>query len=1207
MQSQRSHVIYEIGGIRVRSFIDNNNARISNLGQPIASTDAATKAYVDANITSSEMFAGTGLTKTGTTFSVNNNLSNVTGLGNINSGTWSANTINVPYGGTGRSVFTANKLLMGDGTNPIVSISEISFENSRLQSTAPIFISNTSSGSSLASGGSFVTLGGASFSGKVWIGNDLNISGDVTLGNLRITGSSNFSSISASDAVYTTATATNLLNVNITSSNVVIANSRLTNITNTNTLSTNNTTTNLRTTNLSTSNLYVTNDIVSTNLSLSQITTSSLLSTFIRSTNITTTLLLVTNFTSSNGFVANMNSITVSSANIWSISSSSTYINATNANLSTTTTDNLTVNGPSVLATTTISNLVSSSITVPNILVTNLRTTNITTNSLVNVSTISTNITTTNLSTTNLINTNITTSSIVTSNISASNLTTTNITSSTLKVSNLTTLSTTNIISLSTETLNVTGMTTLTNTSVNNVTASNITNTNITTANINTTNITASNININNITTLGTVGSINLSTGNIHSSSTTTLNRQTSVTATIGNLRVTNTSILATVNSDNLSTGNIFVSTSITAPLINNTSQTSTNLSVTNVRGTHISSSTLRVTGTSIVGILNSINLSTGNIAAIGLTQLNNITANNSSISNIVTTNVSSASIIATNNATINQTVNIGSNFSGTSNTTSGNILNIIPSVFTDNTTPEGFTLQRWSTAFFGNSTISAQNNITTRKISTVYIQRDPIVGLNQSIENSAALAIGYVNNATGGNLSGQIILERNDGNWYGSIFTEASTNKVVIANASLSGGGGIGFYTYNGTKVSLANIPSATNITPTTYLEFASDTTYFYSTTESSTTTTGSVVLAGGLGVSKTITCQSIQPTNILASIRTLQDVDPTMTPANGEALVWNGSVWTAGAGTGSTGGSGGGTGTTGGSIGPTNVQVYPMTLVMPIMTSNGPEAGPDGNYYVSASSEFSEAYAAYKCLSNIILPSDWTTAGENVDFWIKIQLPSSQNVRYVVLEGRINNEDPLTITIQGSNDDITYTDLITNETFTALNYTGYFSARIPENSKDYLYYKFLFPTALGINPGLNMLRLFKYDNSTYTEGILDNSSIEGNGIFNKAVINGRWPMSFDLDSSTIVNIRAQITCFTSSSFVLRKFVMYINGAPFQNDGSTFIKQYLHQNLHTSIQTLEWTGSLPEGIHTLSFFVDGGTGVNFDINDNIRVHVVKY
>jgi hypothetical protein len=482
-----------------------------------------------------------------------------------------------------------------------------------------------------------------------------------------------------------------------------------------------------------------------------------------------------------------------------------------------------------------------------------------------------------------------------------------------------------------------------------------------------------------------------------------------------------------------------------------------------------------------------------------------------------------------------------------------------------------------------------------------MYLQGNPIPGINQTIQNSAALAIGYVNNQIGGNLNGQIILERNDGNWYGSIFTESSTNRIVMANASLSGGGGIGLYTYTGTKITFADIPSATNILPTGFIEFSSNTSTFYSTIESISKTSGSVILQGGLGVSKNISCESITPKSIIASIKSLQDVDSTMTPSSGQSLVWNGTKWSAATIT------GGGGGVTAGSIGPTPVNVYAMNLVMPIMTSNGPVTGNDGNYYVSASSEWNSTYAAFKCLSSITNPTDWATDGENSNFWIKVQLPSSQQVRYVLLEGRINNEDPLSITIQGSNDDSTYTDIITNETFTALNYNGYFSARIPDNSKDYTFYKFLFPTGSGINTGLNMLRLFKYDNLTYTEGILDNSSVEGNGKFNGSIINGRWPMAFELTDTNIVNIRAQITCYTSSSFVLRRFVMYINGSPFQNDGSTFIKQTIHQNLHTSLQTLEWTGSLPAGIHTMSFFVDGGTGIIFDTNDNIRVNIVKY
>jgi hypothetical protein len=58
---------------------------------------------------------------------------------------------------------------------------------------------------------------------------------------------------------------------------------------------------------------------------------------------------------------------------------------------------------------------------------------------------------------------------------------------------------------------------------------------------------------------------------------------------------------------------------------------------------------------------------------------------------------------------------------------------------------------------------------------------------------------------------------------------------------------------------------------------------------------------------------------------------------------------------------------------------------------------------------------------------------------------------------------------------------------------------------------------------------------------------------------------------------------------------------------GSSFIKQTVHQNLHIALQTIEWTGSLFSGIHTISFFVDGGTGIIFDTNDTIKVDILKY
>jgi uncharacterized protein YjbI with pentapeptide repeats len=1211
-----SKLTYDFGGVNVFEYIRTNNARIENVGRPSKDNDAATKKYVDDNITSSEIYTGSGLNKVGTTFSVNSNLSHVTGLGNINTGTWSANAITVPYGGTGKTSFTANKIVMGDGANPLVSISELSFESNRLQSSAPLYITNNATSTGIGSGGSLTVLGGASISGKVWMGNELNvannvnISGDVTLGNLKILGTSNFGSVSANDGSYTNSTITNLLNTNITSSNIITSNIKTTNLTTSNCISTNITNTNILTSNISASTLQITNNINATHLSIVNITTSSLITTRVTAINTTTTNLVLTNVSGSSAVLSNLNVISnITTPNLLSSSIISNNINATNGTLTSITSENLIINTSTILNTNvTTQNLWNINFTSSNIQSTNIRTTNITSSNITTTNINATNSNFSNVTSTNILNTNFTTSNIVATNISTSNITTTNIllqniTTATLRVSGISIQTTINSISISTGNLSVTGTTNLTNTIMTNTTVPNIFNTNITTTNLNTNNITTSNLYVNTIATLGTVGSSNLSTGNIHSSSTVIFNNEIANTSTISNLRVTNISVLGTVNSNNLSTGSIHVSTNLVVPLINNTTQTTTNLLVASVRATNISTSSLQVTGTSIFTTVTSNNLLTGNLVVSNTSNLTNIIGSNITVPNIVTTSITSSNIIVSNNVSIRKSLNIGSNFSAPPNTTSGNILNIVPSIFTDNTTTTGGIVPFWATNFFANSTLSAQNPITTQRVCSMYLQGDPIVGINQTIQNSTALAIGHVNNQLGGNLNGQIILERNDGNWYGSIFTESSTNRIVIANASLSGGGGIGLYTYTGTKITFADIPSATNVTPTAFIQFSNNTSTFYSQTESISKTSGSVILQGGLGVSKNITCESITPTSIIASIKSLEDVDLIMNPSPGQSLVWNGTKWSAATIT----GGGGGGGVITGSTGPTPVEIYAMNLVMPIMTSNGPVNGNDGDYYVSASSEWSSSYAAYKCLSNITNPTDWATSGENTDFWIKVQLPSSQEVRYVLLEGRINNEDPLSVTIQGSNDDSTYTDIITDQAFTALNYNGYFSARIPDDSKDYTFYKFLFPTGFGINPGLNMLRLFKYDNTTYTEGILDNSSVEGNGKFNGSIINGRWPMAFKLIDTTIVNIRAQITCYTSSSFVLRRFVMYINGSPFQNDGSTFIKQTVHQNLHTSLQTLEWTGSLPSGTHTISFFVDGGAGIIFDINDNIRVNIVKY
>lgn len=1202
--AQSQNINYYLGSVKVKHFIDTNNARLTNVGNPVADTDAATKLYVDTNVLTSGIEAGTGINRVGSTFNVSNNLTHVTAIGNINIGSWSANTINVQYGGTGKSNFTANKLVMGDGTNPLVSLSELAFESNVFKSTCPIYISNTTNSTGLGSGGSFTTLGGASVAGKVFIGNDLVVSnntyiqGDMTVGNVTINGSSNFGSATFSNSTVTNITCSNILTTKLTSTNITSTNIISNNITSNNIISSSITNENLLTSNISTttliSNNINTNNFITTNISAS----SFIVTPNILSTNTTTSNLVLTNLTGSSAILSNLNILSsVTSPSIVSSSIASVNINSTNLSVSSITSNNLIVNTSTILNNVTNSNLFVNNITASNLRITNISNTNTTTSNLVATSINTSNFTSSNVRSTNATMSNLLTTNVTTNNLSSNNLISTNISTGFLSVSGTSIFTTMHSSNISTGQIHISNIGIINNASIINITSSNLFNTNSTISNIYNANLTTSNLYVNNTTTLATVASMNLSTGNLHSAKTAFLNNEIVNTSTIGNLTVTNISLLGTFNSDNISASNISVSANLIVPFVNNTTQTTTNLLSTNVKSTNISSSTLQISGISILGTVNSNNLSTGTLFVSTRSNLTNVIATNVTVSSIQNTHITTSNIIITNNANINKKLTVGSNFSSTPSTTSGNIFNVAPCTFTDITTSASGVLPFWTTNFFGSTTLSAQNNITTEKTCSIYLQGDPVLGVNQSRTNSAALTIGYVNNQTGGNMTGQIMLERNDGNWYGSIFTEQSSNRIVIANASLSGGGGIGLYTYTGTKISFADITGPSNFTPTTFLDFSNTTSQFYSTLDSTSKSTGSVVIDGGLGVVKTITCDTIIPQTIDASITSLQDVDSSIIPTIGQSLVWNGSFWSPYTITG-----GGGV-----STGPISIEVYPMELVMPIMDSNGPVSGTDGDYYVTSSSENNSTYAAYKCLSSIKNPSDWATDGENTNFWITVQLPTSQNVRYVLLEGRLNNEDPNYITVQGSNDNSTFTDIIGNEYFTALNYDGYFAARIPESSISYTYYKFLFANGSGPNPGLNMIRLFKYDNSTYTEGIMDNSSFEGNGIFNSAIVNGRWPMAFELTDSGVVNIRAQFTCYTTSSYVYRKFAMYIDGAPFSNSGSAFIKQMIHQNLHMTTQTLEWTGNLTAGVHTLSFFVDGGTGIVFDTNDTIQVNVIKY
>jgi hypothetical protein len=456
--------------------------------------------------------------------------------------------------------------------------------------------------------------------------------------------------------------------------------------------------------------------------------------------------------------------------------------------------------------------------------------------------------------------------------------------------------------------------------------------------------------------------------------------------------------------------------------------------------------------------------------------------------------------------------------------------------------------------------------NITcSNLLSTTNISSGSINAISSTIANSILTNISSgninANTFTGGtmSLSGDLVIA-------GTLTTINITTTNLLDTAITTG-------TINVTGISSLKNTIATNITCSSLL----------ATTN----------ISSGIINATNITTGTINVTTINAPLSSINDVKDYISVSNGNVLTWVSSTsqWEPQA-------------PSGGVSTPTKVNVYPMNLIMPLMTSNGPVAGSGGNYYVSASSEFSSTYAAYKCLSSVQIPTEWATSGETSNFWIQVRFPTAQNVKYVYLEGRGNAEDPTQIKIQGSNDGSSFTDIISTQTFTGLNYPGYFSARIPENYNDYLYYRFLFPTGVGPNPGLLMLRLFKYGNNR-TESIIDNSSADGDGDFNNCINSGRWPMAFNLDNSGTITIRAQISCFTTS-LLFKKYVMYIDGAPFSNFNSSFVKQATHPNIHTNIKILEWTGQISSGVHTLSFFAENG-GTIFDTLDTISVNIIQY
>jgi len=858
--AQSKNISYTFGALSLQNFESLNGARIIDLGDPISLTDAATKNYVDNSIKGSNLAAGVGISIVNNNINVVPSQTQINSLGTIQTGIWNASTIQIPYGGTGQTSFTAQKIIFYGGNNSLNSAQELTFDTNSFTSSVPIYINNTNNITNLNDTiGSLVVSGGAFIKKNFHVlGNSL-FEGGVTVGSLTINGNISLASINADNAVYT-----NITTSTINASTIKLASYIVSPLTSTsNLLAFNSTLGNIignfaNVVNLLNTNV-TTNNLVSNNLAIFNIA---------NVTNISAGLINVTNVSTVNLVMTNISGGTVRAIN---------FVNTPNL-----------INGNA-----TISSLISPNIQCNSIA--NIAYLNSTTASLINVIT-------TNSNSVNNTRTNILANNISSSNLSISNtINSTSFSGGSMYLSSAVTvpnIGNTNFTSINSTVTNsiitfasigsmrVSGVSNFANMSLSTATASNIFVNNYLTSTFNNfVGVTVNNLNCTSFGIFSTVNSTSTSTGTLFSnqsvnisSSIGTLNVSGNINNSNGNifgnnvsasnfyssqningnnsqvtnfttnsLNVNNVSILGTVLSQNTSTGTLLVSSLTQTLQLVSTNQTNTNLLNTN-----ISSSSAKIN-----------TISVGNSYIINNSVANNIVINN------IATNSSISSLTVNTNATFNKNILLGSSYSGGVINSAGSFLNVLPSFYTNNATASGGSVTTFFANYIASSTLIASNPITTNKATNLYIQSNVTLGANQNINYNSSLALGYVTNTTGGNLNYQIAFERSDNNAYSGIYLENTTNKLTFVNGSLISG--INMYTTVNSPLTLSNIPSSTNVTPTPYAQFNTGTSNFYSTTDATNLSSGSVVLAGGLTVNKTIIAngglsvgyQSVTPTN--------------------------------------------------------------------------------------------------------------------------------------------------------------------------------------------------------------------------------------------------------------------------------------------------------------------------------------------------------
>src|SRR5271167_1878539 len=152
------------------------------------------------------------------------------------------------------------------------------------------------------------------------------------------------------------------------------------------------------------------------------------------------------------------------------------------------------------------------------------------------------------------------------------------------------------------------------------------------------------------------------------------------------------------------------------------------------------------------------------------------------------------------------------------------------------------------------------------------------------------------------------------------------------------------------------------------------------------------------------------------------------------------------------------------------TSLNTTVLTAYFPVLTS---DTSNSGGWIVSASSEYSSAYAAYK----VTTTNDWATLGIISNYWVQIQAPSSVPAVIPVqigVKGRLSNEEAATWKFDASNDGINYTTLLTSNTTITSASTLTFT--VPSTGVSFRYFRiYAFTSSPGaINPGLSVFQVY-------------------------------------------------------------------------------------------------------------------------------------